>query len=341
MAKEIKIGILAIVAIALSFWGYKFILGSNILIQSNSYKVLYEDVEGLQIGTQVRISGVPKGVVASIQLLPDDKEHVLVTLDLEKGIRVPKNTNAVIISTSMMGAKAVVMEYDAPCTGDDCAEPGSYLAGETRGLLSSMASPEIIEQYMDIIKTQMQTLVDSLNAALLSGDEGGVAEMMTDLRETMANLNSGTGKLDQLLSASSGNINKSLASLQTLTAELEDKKDNIGSIVENADKVTKQLADGEIESTLQEVNAAIKNLKATLATADSTLEGLTTVLEGANKGEGSLGKLIKDESLYNNLNTMSQRIDSLVADFQARPYRYVPLKSQRKVEKIDKKDESH
>jgi phospholipid/cholesterol/gamma-HCH transport system substrate-binding protein len=338
MAKEIKIGILALVAIALSFWGYKFILGSNILVQSNSYKVLYENVEGLQIGTHVRISGVQKGVVASIELLPDDKEHVLVTLDMEKGIRIPKTTNAVIISTSMMGAKAIIMEYDNPCTGDDCAEPGTYLAGETRGLLTSMANPSDIDLYMEVIKTQMTALVDSLNAALLEGGEGGMADIVNDLKATMGNLNSGTAQLDNLLRKSSGNIDKSLSSIQTLTAELENKKDNIGNIVDNADKLTKQLAEGDIENTLQEVNAAIKNLKTTLASADSTLDGLSKMMEDANKGEGSLGKLLKDESLYNNLNSMSQRIDSLVTDFQAKPYRYMPLKSKRKVDKYDNQD---
>lgn len=341
MGKEIKIGILAIVAIALSFWGYKFILGSNILIQANSYKVLYENVEGLQIGTHVRISGVQKGVVSNIELLPDDKEHVLVTLDMEKGIRIPKTTNAVIIQTSMMGAKAIVMEYDNPCSGDDCAEPGSYLAGETRGLMTSMASPGDIEKYMEIITTQLQSLVDSLNAALLSEGEGGVSEMMTDLKQTMSNLNSGTARLDNLLRNSSDNIDKSLSSIQSLTSELENKKENIGNIVDNTDKLTKQLAEGEIENTLKEVNAAITNLKTTLSSADATLGELSQMVETANKGEGSLGKLLKDESLYNNLNSMSQRIDSLVTDFQAKPYRYMPLKSKRKVEKYDKGEESN
>jgi phospholipid/cholesterol/gamma-HCH transport system substrate-binding protein len=337
MAKEIKIGILVIVAIALSFWGYKFILGSNILVQSNSYKVLYEDVEGLQIGTHVRISGVQKGVVAGIELLPDDKELVLVTLDMEKGIQIPKDSKAVIIATSMMGAKAIVMEYEKPCSGSDCAESGSYLAGETRNLLASMASPNVVNEYMEIIKTQMKALVDTLNHALTADDgSSSVGNIMKDLEQTMTNLNSGTGQLDHLLRKSSGDISNSLSNVESLTQELENNKDKIGSIVDNADKITKQLADGDLQNTLKEVNAAIKNLKATLASADSSLEGISTLVDSANKGEGSLGKLLKDEALYNNLNTMSLRIDSLVNDFQTNPYRYVPLKSKRKVDKYDK-----
>lgn len=339
MAKEVKIGILAIVAIAFSFWGYKFILGSNILVQSNNYKVLYEDVEGLQIGTHVRISGVQKGVVSSIELLPDDNEHVLVTLDMEKGIQIPKDAKAAIIATSMMGAKAIVMEYDKPCSGADCAEPGSYIAGETRNLLASMASPNVVNEYMEIIKTQMQALVDSLNQALLSEDgSSSLGNIMKNLDKTLANLNSGTWELDVMLKRSSGDITKSLASVQSLTEELDQNKDKIGNILGNADKISQQLADGEIENTLKEVNAAIKNLKSTLATADSSLAGISTLVDNANKGEGSLGKFLKDEALYNNLNNMSIRIDSLITDFQQKPYRYMPLKSKRKVEKYDKQD---
>lgn len=341
MAKEVKIGILAIVAIALSFWGYKFILGSNILKQSNSYFVLYEDVEGLQIGTHVRISGIQKGVVSGIELLPDDKEHVLVTLDMEKGIRVPKNTKAVIVATSMMGAKAIILEYGAPCSGDDCAEPGSYLAGQTKNLLASMASPQVVEEYMEIIKTEMKSLVDSLNKALFTDSESGLGEIMNDLKQTMANLNSGTSQLDNLMRRSSGDISQSLANIEALTKELDSKKGSIGNIVDNADKLTKQLAEGDIENTLKEVKAAITSLKATLTSADNTLTGLSMMMESANKGEGSLGKLLKDDALYNNLNSMSRQIDSLVTDFQNKPYRYMPLKSKKKVDKYDKQDASN
>ena len=339
MVREVKIGILVIVAFALSFWGYKFILGSNILIKSNSYNVLYEDVLGLQIGTQVRISGVQKGVVSDIQLLPDDKEQVLVILDLEKGIQFPKNTKAVIIATSMMGAKAIVMEYDKPCHGDDCAEVGSYLAGESRNLLASMANPDIVKEYMEIISTQMKALADTLNHTLLSSDgDSPLGKMMLDMQQTMANLNSGTGQLDHLLRSSSGNINQSLAHVEALTKELEDNKGKITSIIDNADKISKQLANGDLENTLKEVNGAIANLKATLKTADSSLAGISTMMDKANKGEGSLGKLLKDEALYNNLNRMSKSIDSLVVDLKKKPYRYIPLKSRRKVKKDDRKD---
>lgn len=340
MVKEVKIGILVIVAFALSFWGYKFILGSNILIESNSYKVLYEDVLGLQIGTQVRISGVQKGVVSDIQLLPDDKEQVLVILDLEKGIQFPKNTKAVIIATSMMGAKAIVMEYDKPCQGDGCAEVGSYLVGESRNLLASMANPDIVKEYMEIISTQMKALADTLNNTLLSADGNNpLGKMMLDMQQTMANLNSGTAQLDQLLRNSSGNISQSLAHVEALTQELEDNKGKITSIIDNADKISKQLANGDLENTLKEVNGAIANLKATLKSADTSLAGFSTMMEKANKGEGSLGKLLKDEALYNNLNRMSKSIDSLMVDFKQKPYRYIPLKSRRKVQKYDKKDD--
>ncbi len=108
---------------------------------------------------------------------------------------------------------------------DDFTEMHVYdvITGETRNLLASMANPNVVNEYMEIIKSQMKALVDTLNNALTTEDgSSSVGKIMKDLEQTMTNLNSGTGQLDHLLRKSSGDISKSLSNVESLTQELED-----------------------------------------------------------------------------------------------------------------------
>lgn len=340
ISKEIKIGLLALVAVALSIWGYKFIMGKNLLVKSNMYQVIYPTVDGLRVGTSVRINGVSVGSVGNIELMPADLEKkVRVLLDLDRDIQIPKDTRAVIMTTSFMGDKAIDLEYATPCSGEDCAKSGAYLKGETRGLLGSMLGQEDARAYMDILKTGLQDIIDSLNAQLLSDSSNSpIAKSVRDLQRTMANLSSATSRVDGLLAKSSGAISGTLSDFNKLSSTLAGKKDKIGSTIDDAASTMKQLSEADIAKTIGELNGAIANLKTTIASADKALTGVSGLVNDVNTGKGSLGKLMKDEELYNNLNTLGIRADSLFTDIQDRPYRYIPFKSRSKVKRMDKQD---
>jgi phospholipid/cholesterol/gamma-HCH transport system substrate-binding protein len=339
ISNEVKIGLLGIVALALSFWGYKFIMGKNLLVKSNVYKVLYATTEGMQTGTQVRIHGVEVGNVASIELLPDAEKKVLVTLELQRGVNIPKNTKAVIVSTGFMGGKAVNLMYDNPCEGDGCAKSGDFIAGETYGLLTSMVGEDNLRAYVDIIEEGLKEVFDVINEELLKDEtKSPLAATIKELQRTLVNLTSATAQLDVLLKKSSGNIDGTLANLNSVTGELNAKKGEIAGIVDNANAITAQLKEADLKKTILEVQAAVADLQKTLKTADKALGGMSTTVESLNSGQGSIGKLLKDDKLYDDIKRLSSSADSLLSDFQDRPYRYMPLKSRRKVKKYDKQD---
>jgi phospholipid/cholesterol/gamma-HCH transport system substrate-binding protein len=340
MSNEVKVGILAIVAIAVSFWGYKFIMGKNVLLKSNTYKAYYKNVDRMQVGTVVFINGVDVGSVASVGLMDDIDRTVEVLIDLNPGMRIPKNTTAVIVSTGFMGGKAVKLEYDKPCSGDDCAKPGDTINGEFRDLLGSMVGEEDMRTYVKIVKDGLQEVIDTLNNAVLAGDnDTPIGRSMQNLDKTLANLSTTSAQLDNLLRSSSGNIKGSLANVNAITGNLKANNEKLNSILSNADTISGQLASADLEKTIKEVNAAIIDLKSTLNSADQAMDGISSLVGKIDNGEGSLGKLMKDESLYNRINNLSNSADSLITDIQEKPYRYMPLKSRRKVQKYDKKDE--
>jgi phospholipid/cholesterol/gamma-HCH transport system substrate-binding protein len=339
MSNEVKVAILAIVAVALFYWGYKFVRGKNILGASNIYYVEYNNVDQLKMSSPVLINGFQIGFVADIYLKPDNYEKIIVKLDLDKEIRIPADTRAIIKDTGFMGGKAIVLQYDQPCSGDQCAASGSYLEGGRMGLLDSMVGEEALEDYIDILKKGLKDVIDTLNRELLSEEaEGPLAESLRDLSSTLENLKLTTGQLNSLLASSSDDIDGTLSNLRSITGTIEASNDKIEGIIDNADRLTSELAEANLKKSLEEVDQAVAQLSGTLQTADEALLGVSAAVDKINQGEGTLGKLLADEELYNNLNSLSRQTDSLIEDFQERPYRYMPFKSRRKVKKFDRRD---
>lgn len=336
MSNEIKIGILAIVTIAVAFWGYKFIIGNNILVKTNSYQVLYDDVSGLQIGTDVKIHGVDVGTVAGVKLLPGEKEQVLVILELDKDISIPKDTRAVIATTSVMGSMDVMLKYEKPCSGADCAEVGSFLQGETLGLIGSMVGTDNLELYIKELESTLLVLMDSIDQKFLGIEsQNPLAKTLRNLDATTSQLSVASAKLNGLLSKE---IKNTLGSLESVTGTLDEKKETLASVLDNADTLTSQLAAANLDQTIGEFQQTLEDLQKTLASATSTLDGVNATVGGISKGEGTLGKLMKDDELYYNLQRLITNADSLSNDLKDHPYRYVPFKSRKKVKRFERLD---
>lgn len=335
MSNEVKIGILATVALALSYWGYKFILGSNVLKNSNIYYIYYEDVIGLKVGTPVTINGVPLGSVANIELLPDKAETVKVTIDMSNVVKVPNSAVALIIPSGIMGGTDMKIKYATPCVGEDCAKSGAELKGEVQGMMASMIGTDDISKLSDEITAG---LTDALNSFVGEESDAPLAQSIRNLNATMANLNDASGQLSKLMSQSSGKIDRSLKSVETLTATLAAKKTQLESVMDNAAKISGDIADADLQKTIGELNATISSLQQTIATTQETLTGVNALVNSINSGEGTLGKLIKDESLYQNIENTSSDLDSLLTDIQDKPWRYIPLKSRKKVMKYDRQE---
>lgn len=341
ISSEVKIGILTIVTLAVSLWGFKFLQGRNMLRASNLYYVEYPSIDLLKKATDVTINGFPVGVVADMYLKPNDPEkNIVVVLDLKKEIQIPKDARAVIVSTGFMGDKSVMIQYDRPCSGPDCAQSGDYLKGELQGFMSYMLGGDgSLDSYMASIKSGFADLIDTLNQQVLSPEsQTPLSESVADLRQSLANLESATSQLDQLMRRSGGKIDGTLGNLQSVTGNLDSKEKEINTLIDNFSLVSTQMKEADLKKTLDEVKASVTNLKTTLATTEQTLGGVNTVISKINAGEGSLGKLLKDDALFNDISGLSSKADSLMTDIQARPYRYLPLKSRAKVKKFDRLD---
>lgn len=331
MSNEFKIGLMAIVVIALSVWGYTFLRGKNLLKAANVYHVRYDNIDQLAASSPVLIHGLPVGSVSAVEL-DDDMTSIIVTLEIEKGIRIPKDAIAVVSSASIMGGKQIELEISGACSGDACAEPGSFIQGRVRGMFDSLldkGEDGTLAKAREQISAILKTLGDSLTSP---DSDNEIAKTYTHLSALISNLSSITGTLDRSMGSYDRHLNASLANIQSITGAIARNQDKIASAIQNMESLSKQLSDAKLGETVQNANVLITDAQGTVrelntAVAEAQvsfnkLSGIMTELQG---GQGSLGKLLKDDKLYNHSLATMRNLELLLQDFRLNPKRYVSV----------------
>ena len=331
MSKETKIGLMTAVALVIFIWGFKFLQGKNMFSTSNIYNVEYSNVEGLTKSAKVVINGFQIGFVSDVYLKPDDLSKVIVELDIRRDIKVPKTAIAEIITTSFMGEKAVRMNMNGSCSGPDCAPSGTFIKGNTIGMLNSMVPKESISEYVDLATSGMSTVMDSLGSTV-KDPNSPIAKTMKDVDIILNNLKVTTANMNNMIGSSTGQIKDILNNLYALTKTLNESEAEIKNILNNASAFSSQLKTADISGTLTKANgtidgatSAMANLETTLKNADASLAKVNTIMAKVDSGEGSLGLLVNDKDLYTNLESTSKNLELLLQDFRLNPKRYVQV----------------
>jgi len=339
MSRETRIGILSIIVIAASIWGYKFIKGQNIFSSQQFFYIEYDDVGQMQPSSPVFNLGYQVGTVTDIYRKPDSHDKVVVEIEVIKKFKTPKETVAVI-QQSAMGDKSIHLEFTKPCSGADCAQSGDYLKGLSKSVLGSMMDPGELQVYMTEVTKGLKEVTTGLNE-MVNDPNNVIGKSMSDMQSTMANLKTMTSLVNKEL-RQNGKVDDILVNVNKLTESIEEQK--IKSILNNADSISGKINEMDMKSivdntnkTMAETQAAIAKMTKTMEQADKTINEFNALLAGINKGEGSLGKIVKDDKLYDELKEAAKSTNILMTDLQQRPQRYIPFKSARKVKKVDRK----
>ena len=347
MSNESKIGLLAIITVALFIIGFKFIKGQNVLSSSLLIYAKYDNVDQLAISSPVLINGLQIGVVNDLYLNPDDPESVIALLDIDKGIKIHKEAVAEIKSVSLMGGMGVQISNNKPCNGDDCIKSGEYIEGRTLGLLQAMIPAGDLNNYLDIVGDNIGPMLDTINDRLgRESNDNMIGKIMQDLESSMANLKTATNQLNTLLANSSGKLDATLNNAASITGNLKDSNEKISTMLDNFATLSGNLKDVKFKETFDNANTmlgsadeAVVKLQTTLDKADAALSEFGALAKNINEGDGTISMLMKDEEFAEKLNKTVGNLDALLIDFKERPYIYMPLKSRRKVKKWNAKDE--
>lgn len=302
-SKELKAGVIALLAIVGFVVLFQFMKGKSLFTTDNIFYAKYDNVEGLAQSAAVSINGLKVGQVDKIIPITskDGKINFVVKVTVDNKFEFSKNSSLEIFEPGLMSGKEmrVNLKYGGPTAKDGDTLKGAFKLG-TLGSLSSQVGP---------VKDQLQVVLHRVDSLMANANQVFDAQNRAEIKALLANLNKTVGALQ----ATAGSVNNLVGHNDPKLQKVLDD----ASLTMQSGKVTLDKY-GHLAESID-----TKQLNATIASLDATVGKLNQVIGGIDKGEGSLGKLMKDDQLYNNLNSASSNLNTLIEDMKANPKRYI------------------
>ena len=297
MSRELKTGFIAVVVIALFVWGFNFLKGENIFAKNHrTFFVEYNNIQGLKKSSSVTINGLQVGRVVDVMFnkSPEKKGKLVVELMIENDFEFSKKSIVKIYSASLMGGQslAIIPSYEG-----DLAISGDYLDGEVESDIFSTVGEKLnpLQAKLENVIVSADSLLLGLNQTLTIDSRKSLNRSIKGLEFTIGDVRKTLGSVNELLDSSKVGIKNTF--------------DNTRVITENFMKLSDTL-----------VNA---NIGLTIKKAQKSLDYINKLMVGVQNGEGSFGKFVKDETMYNNLTKMSKEMEELIREMKLNPKRFV------------------
>lgn len=293
LTREIKTAVLVIVSILLFIWGYNFLKGKDLFESSTRVYVVYDNVAGLVNSAPVTLNGLAIGKVNSIDIQPDGK--LLVEMQINTDFPISKSSVAEIYDSGLVGGRQIAIKPNFQ--DKDYIKTGDYLKASSKlGLTDALA------QQLEPLQYKVQKLLD--NADVLFSNVNDILDEKTkqNLKSSIAELNKTLSEFSEI----SNNLNGLVA----------DNKPKLNSMLTNFDKTSSNLEKMSDSLAKANLGQTVKNLEKTLASVDK-------IMGDIEKGNGTMGKLMKDETMYNNFSKASSELELLLQDLRLNPTRYV------------------
>lgn len=302
IANETKVGIMAAFSITLLIIGYNFLKGNAIFSDETVLYAKYTHVDGLAVSKPVLINGFQIGRVDKLQLQSDGT--ILATLKIKGKYEIPKNSIAKLEGTDLLGSKAIVMALG---TGTDYAQDGDTLnANVAKGLLETV---QPVQKKAELIIGKMDSILTSVNSILNPDFQKNVDKSFNSIASTLTSLEATSKKVDNLVGSEGSRVSAILANVEAISANLKKNNEKINGILNNISTITDQVAAANFKQTIDNANKAVADLQG--------------IVSKVNNGQGSLGMLINDTKMYENLTNASKNLDNLMIDLKQNPKRYV------------------
>ncbi len=326
MKREIRIALLALVTLAVSIWGFKFISGKNMFSGDKTFFAIYENVQDVNTATPVQINGFEVGTVISILPEPDDIKQIRVGFTVSDKVEIPDYTIAQLMSISPLGGKRIELVFDKMCDGSNCADNKSVLKSKNVGLFGSIISEDELDQNIEKITGTIDKTIAGLGDP---NSNDAVDVSIRNLSVTLENFASISEKLETLMSRSSRNMEKTVSNISTLTESLvvSNQKvdvmlDNLATITNDLSKVKLSETISKTEGTITQAESSLKSVETTMDQATTTLSELKDIMKSMNSQESTMGMLLNDKSLYMNIESSSKNLNLLLQDIRLNPRRY-------------------
>lgn len=291
MRKEIKIGVFAVIVLAVALFMIEFLKGKDIFSRNNTYYIIYPSVEGLSVSTGVTVGGYAAGVISDIAYNRQTMDYT-VSASVSREFDIPEDSFIEIYSSDILGTKKLRAKMGSSPV---MASSGDTLRGcmET-DMLSSVTGG------LDSLMRSIGTTVESVNLILNEENRAEFRLLLKRLNSTAGNLE----KISAMLQSKSPDIETLLSNLSSISATLDSAATAISGTAANAEAITASLN----EADLKGMTDSIRSLAGRLQSPD-----------------GSIGKLMRSDSLYNTLTALSSDLDSLVNSIRRDPKKYIKI----------------
>ena len=287
LTKEIKIALVAIVGILVMYFGINFLKGMNLFSTNNAYYMTFDDIQGLGASTPIYADGYKVGTVDGLEYDYKENGPIKVKVDINKDLRIPQGSKAEIVKDLMGNLQVNLLLANNP---RERVEPGGIIPGAVNGGMMDKAANLI--PVVEKMLPKLDSILTSVNALLA---DPALAASLHNVETITSNLTVSTRELNTLMAG----LNKQVPGML--------RKAN--GVLDNTNRLTANLASLDVQGTLNRVN--------------QTLESAHQFTEKLNSNQGSLGLLMNDTKLYDNLTSTMSHADSLVIDLKAHPKRYV------------------
>ncbi len=314
ISKEVKVGVLATIAIAMFVVGFNYLKGQNIFTSSNNYYGVYKKIDGLFESNPVLINGFKVGHVSNVSM-DNSTLELTVEISVPGDIEVPLNSRMRIINNDMIGSKAIEL-----ILGDTSvlATDGTRLFSEQdEGIIQAVSA------VLTPLSQSVNRVISDIDTAVVGADlEGTLRDASLALRAFKETAD----KLNHMLDGKDEQFDQIFVNVERTTSELRGLAPKIDSIASQLERTTASISKIELNETIEEINALVLELnKTTMA---------------INEGQGSLGKLVNEDELYQNLDATILQLKALLVDIENYPSRYTGItQRQRKKAEAAKEEE--
>ena len=312
---EVAVGAFTLIGITLMILGYSFLQGNDIFSKSNYININFENTIGLYPTNSVIINGLEVGRIKEIKLADDGKNQVLVKISLPNDFIIPEDSKFSIESVDFLGKKAISIKKGLSATPTN--NKSIYQGITTPDMFASISNElSPITEKLNKLLSSVDTMINDVHAALGYGENSKLKVAVSSATEALESANQMLGDVSEIFKSQKNHIenliknaDSTIANTNTITKRFAESSDNIGNIVRNFDTLSYKLAQADLDKTIE----ATKKV----------MEEVNTLLASVNNGEGTLGKIAKDEELYKSIDKTINSLNTLLEDLKTNPKRYV------------------
>jgi phospholipid/cholesterol/gamma-HCH transport system substrate-binding protein len=308
--REIKTALLVLAGIALFIYGYSYLKGNSIFEGDKIIYTVFDEVEGLVPGAKVSINGLSVGKISQIDFLPNTTK-ILITMNVRHTLDFSNSSTAVLYETGLIGGKAIAINtlFDP----QNVVKTGDTLVSTVKPGLTELINRQIepLQAKIESMLSSADSLFSGVSNVLDNNTQVNLKNTLQNLSLTTQNLNQASRSVMQILDQNQHHLNTTFSNFEATSTHLK--------------AITDSISNAQISQSIREFT--------------KTVEGLHRIVESIESGEGTVGKLINDETLYQNLSEASLELQSLLSDLKNHPKRYVHFSLFGKKEKPYQKEE--